>query len=244
MSLISTSRTDEIEGRLFQQFLRGQWFSSLPISLSRALFESGRLAEYRPGQSLFTEGGPSQGLFGVIQGAVHFETIDHCGRRVLFHVAGPGYWCGGISVGSHSPMPMSARAFARTRVLHIPAFKVSAILAHSPEGYRVFCALIERRLSTLVNSVAGMRRPTAIAQVATRLIALDLSAKENDHSIRKAVLHMTQSDLADMTGHSRQTINAIVARFQENGFIEVSRRQIVIVDAQALEKYCFASLDA
>jgi CRP-like cAMP-binding protein len=89
-----------------------------------------------------------------------------------------------------------------------------------------------------------MRRPTAIAQVATRLVSLDRSSKENDHSIGRSVLHMTQSDLADMTGHSRQTINAIVARFQESGFIEVSRRQIIIVDAQALEQYCFASLDA
>jgi CRP-like cAMP-binding protein len=139
---------------------------------------------------------------------------------------------------------MSGRAFVRTKVLHIPAFKVSAILAQSPDGYRALYALVERRLSTLVNSVAGMRRPTAIAQVATRLVSLDRSSKENDHSIGRSVLHMTQSDLADMTGHSRQTINAIVARFQESGFIEVSRRQIIIVDAQALEQYCFASLDA
>jgi CRP/FNR family cyclic AMP-dependent transcriptional regulator len=244
MSLISPIEANYTQNLDFQQFLRGRWFSSLPHALARALFLAGRVVECRAGHSLFLEGAPPQGLYGLIQGAVHFETIDHSGRRVLFHVAGAGYWFGAISLTAQKPMMMSARAFGRVKVLHIPVFKIPNALLHTPEGARALCTLVEMRLSTLLNFVTGMRRPTAIAQVGSRLAALDRNAKENDSSLRLSVLHMTQSDLADMTGHSRQTINAIVARFQQCGFIKVARRQIVITNAAALERYCWADLNA
>jgi CRP-like cAMP-binding protein len=48
---------------------------------------------------------------------------------------------------------------------------------------------------------------------------------------------MTQNDLADMTGHARQTVNAAVKRLEEEGLINVGHRQIEILDPKALGAY-------
>jgi CRP-like cAMP-binding protein len=48
---------------------------------------------------------------------------------------------------------------------------------------------------------------------------------------------MTQNDLADMTGHARQTVNAAVKRLEEEGLINVGHRQIEILDPKTLGAY-------
>ena len=44
-------------------------------------------------------------------------------------------------------------------------------------------------------------------------------------------------DLADMTGHARQTINAAVNRLENEGLIRVGHRQIEILDLKGLDAY-------
>jgi CRP-like cAMP-binding protein len=217
--------------------MRGHWFASLPDSLSEAIFSAGRAVEYQTGQILFLEGSPPQGLFGVLQGGIHFDTVDRFGRRLLLHVACPGFWFGGVSAASLSFMPFTARASLKSRVWHVPSHKIAHLLSESSEGYRALYALTEMRLFALVDVVSTSRRPSAVAQIAGRLALLDRSCKESDCAVRTSVIPMTQSELADMTGHSRQTVNAVVTRFQEEGLIRCARREIEILNATALDHY-------
>ena len=67
----------------YAQLRRGTWFGALPPSLAKALFESGRAEEYGAGETIYAEESPAQGLFALVEGAVHFEKMDRSGHRVL-----------------------------------------------------------------------------------------------------------------------------------------------------------------
>ena len=95
------------------------------------------------------------------------------------------------------------------------------------------------RFAALIELVCAMRRPTALAQIAGRLAVIAQHCKENDSAIDFVVLQMTQGDLADMTGHARQTVNPAIKRLEQEGVIEVAHRQITILDSHGLEAFAF-----
>jgi len=51
------------------------------------------------------------------------------------------------------------------------------------------------------------------------------------------VASQTQTDLADMTGPRRQTVNSAIKRLKQEGIIEVAHRQITILNGEALEAF-------
>ena len=48
-------------------------------------------------------------------------------------------------------------------------------------------------------------------------------------------LHLTQTDLAEMTGATRVSVNKALRRFRKANWVSVQGRRITILDAQALE---------
>ena len=49
-------------------------------------------------------------------------------------------------------------------------------------------------------------------------------------------LSLTQTDLAEMTGATRVSINKALGRFRRAGWIRVNGRRVTVVDRQALEE--------
>ena len=224
----------------YVQLRRGGWFGTLPPSLAQELFSAGRSEIYAAGESIYSEGSPAQGLFGLVEGAVHFEKADHGGQRFLLHVACPGFWFGEIAATGAFRTMVSARAFVPTKAWRIPFTSVSSILSSQPEFFGALSALMAGRFSALIDVVCTMRKPSALAQVAGRLAILDQNCKECDSATAVSVMHMTQSDLADMTGHVRQTVNAAIKHLEQEGLIKVGHRQIEILNSEALASYSIA----
>lgn len=221
----------------YTQLRRGAWFGALPPSLATILFESGRAEDYGAGETIYAEESPAQGLFALIEGAVHFEKLDRSGHRVLLHVGAPGFWFGEIAAGGGLRTMVTARAYTRVHVWRVPVFMVSRILNSEPELFSALSTLMAARFAALIETVCAMRRPSAVAQIAGRLALMDENCKENDSAVRVSVIQMTQNDLADMTGHARQTVNAAVKKLEEEGLINVGHRQIEILSPAALGAY-------
>ena len=232
-----TQASDASAASIYVQLRRGTWFGSLPPSLARALLDAGRSEQYQAGEVIYPEGSPAQGLFAVLDGAVHFERLDRAGHRVLLHVAPPGFWFGEIATGGGERTMVTARCYTRVTVWRVPVFVVSRILSAEPELFSSLSQLMAARFAALIETVCAMRRPTALAQIAGRLALMDEKCKDCDSAVAVSVLQMSQADLADMTGHARQTINAAVSRLENEGLIRVGHRQIEILDSKGLDAY-------
>lgn len=221
----------------FRKLRRGTWFGSLSEPVALALFEAGSIVEYRPGEVIYLEDGTPQGFFATLDGAAHIETVDRAGRRVLLYAACPGTWFGEIAAAPRQHMFVTIRAFRRTTVWRVPVFVLKKMLHEEPElveGVALLNTLCRR---ALVEMVCMAHRPGTLSQVAGRLALIDRLYKENDVDTQLSVVHMTQSDLADMTGHSRQTINGVISQLEKEQLIRVGHRRIEILDPDGLDAF-------
>jgi CRP/FNR family transcriptional regulator len=222
---------------VYSQLRRGAWFGEMPPSLAKTLFEAGRMEEYGIGETIYSEGMPAQGLFAILSGAVHLEKADEAGGRVLLHVASPGFWFGEVAVGGGLRTMVTATAYVRSQIWRVPVLSVARILGAEPELFSALSKLMALRLAALMETIFAMRQPSAAAQIAGRLALMDKDCKFNDSAVVTSVLQMTQGDLALMTGHVRQTVNAAVKQLEQDGLIKVGHRQIEICDTARLAAY-------
>jgi CRP-like cAMP-binding protein len=227
--------------QIFQQLRRGAWFGNLPHSIAYALFEVGSGVEYTAGQLIYLQDSPNQGLFGMIDGTVHFETIEDTGRRIFLNIAGPGHWFG--AAPSDARTLVTAHAFRRVKAWRIPLFALRRLMVDMPELYRAYSQLMAMRVAALTERVCVMHKPNALVQVAGALALLHRNLKENAPPPHSTLIYMTQSDLADMTGLSRQTINMIMGQLQQMGMIQARHRLIEIRDSARLSAYCLCGSD-
>lgn len=222
---------------IYTRLRSGAWFGSLPPSMAEALFGSGRLENYAAGEYVYHENEPPHGLFCLVTGSVHMEKCDVAGQRVLIHVACPGFWFGEVASNGPANTHISTRCFDDSSVLRVPYAAVAALLAREGEFRAYFSLLIASRATTLVDIALASRRPTTLSQIAARLLILDREARKDAPEQRPTLIRMPQSDLADMTGHARQTINAVMKRLEQDKVIQIGHRQIEIIDPQNLERY-------
>ncbi len=224
---------------VFSQLRTDTWFGSLPLALAEAMFRAGHLEEYDAGRTIFLEGAPAEGLHGIIDGAVHLERVCISGQRVLIHAASRGAWVGEAATFSPRPLTLTARAVKQTRTWHIPSFAVLRLLDQQPEMLHALGVLMAKHFSMLLDVICMTLRPSTVSQVAGRLILLDRLRNENAKGRSMAEIAITQSDLADMTGHSRQTINAVIRRLAREGLVKVGYQRIEVCDPEALSaRFC------
>ena len=221
----------------FRKLRRGVWFGSLSEPVAVALFESGSIVEYSAGEVIYVEGGAPQGYLATLNGAAHIETVDRSGRRVLLYAASPGTWFGELVAPPRQSMLVTIRAFRPTTVWRVPVFHLKRLLRQEPELVDALALLETLRHRALVEMVCMAHRPGTLSQVAGRLALIDRLYKESDIETQLSVIHMTQSDLADMTGHSRQTINAVIAQLEKEKLIRVGHRRIEILDPDGLDAF-------
>jgi CRP/FNR family transcriptional regulator, cyclic AMP receptor protein len=235
MSLLRQAVKESRFREYFHILRRGVWFGRLPEATADALFSVGTIAEYNPNEMIYSEDVQLPGLLALIEGAVHFEAFDRSGRRILVCSASPGTWFGDITGEPNPYASLTARTFHRASIWHAPASTLRRMLREDPslaEGLNDLNAGHTRRL---IEMMLVTQRPTALAQVAGRLALIDRFHKENDCNLKRAVVHMNQADLADMTGRSRQTVNVIVSQLEKEQLIRIGHRRIEILDPEGLD---------
>ena len=67
---------------------------------------------------------------------------------------------------------------------------------------------------------------------------LDLAEKFGEHTNSGLVVHhdMTQEEIAQLVGASRETVNKALADFTQRGWISLEPRTVVLLDVERLHK--------
>jgi CRP-like cAMP-binding protein len=202
------------------------------------LFEAGRLVAYRSDDIIYLEDSPAQGLFAVVEGAVRMEKADHAGRRVLLHIASPGFWFGEQASAGGIRTMVTTQAFGPVKAWHVPPHAVAQAVRNSQELSAHLYTLMAERVVALADLVSNGTTQHALPQIAARLARMDHECRICDSAVQISMLPMRQEDLADMTGHARQTVNAAIKRLEREGLIKVGHRRITILDRHGLDAFC------
>lgn len=209
-----------------EQLKRSPWFRPLPETLKAQILQRSAVRSFRKGEFLIREGGAPKGLYGLMHGRTRHVRSVGDGDEVLMQVGEPGIWFGEFPLLSGQPSIGSVIADAPARTLFLPAAEFQRIVDEEPRFYRDFNRLMWERYALAYRFVAESQGLSPEAWLRSRLIGL-AEHQQGQRSVQgPAMISMSQSELANMIGMSRQTLNMLLARLQARGVVEVSYRSI------------------
>jgi len=198
-----------------------------PAAAAEAMRRQGMRRRYPDGATLAQRGQPTTSVLVLLHGRLRSVTSLPDGREHLIRWVEPGEALGVASVLARLPFQADLIASGRCEVLTIPGdVFVEAIRCDAEVGLAV-ARLLAGRLSELFDHVAAQAQGRLQDRV---LAALHHLAAENGEQLAdgRIRLRVTQQDISDAVGASRQRVNEALNVLQQSGSVEVGYRRITI----------------
>ena len=211
-------------------------FLGLDTSAADALRASMSLVKLRKGQSLFKEGDDGDNLYVVSNGKVKLGTKSPDGRENLLMILGPGDMFGELSLFDSGPRTATATAVTDSKLLTLGQEKVIPWVKEYPEVSLQLLARLASRLRRTNEVVGDLVFSDVPGRVAKALI--DLGVKFGDKRSKGLFVNhdLTQEELAQLVGASRETVNKALADFAQRGWLRLEARSVMILDYERLLK--------
>jgi CRP/FNR family cyclic AMP-dependent transcriptional regulator len=220
---------------------RGHWFRQLPPEFSQALLDRAQVRQLQAGEVLFLRDGAPCGLYGLVSGSIRFS--GHSGseqstRKALLVLLSAPSWFGEISVFDHSARTHDAHAAEPSTLLHVPHAPLQDWLRAHPQHWRDLGLLMADKLRLAFQNIESLTVLPATQRLAQRLLLMAQGhGQVGATSGSRRVLSVTQEDLAQMLGVSRQTVNEILTELKGRQVIRVQRGEVEILDLAALQAF-------
>lgn len=211
-------------------------FAALDGEASAALRSSMNEIRVTRGKTLFDEGDPGDRLYVVTEGKIKLGRTSPDGRENLLAILGPGDMFGELSLFDPGPRTATAAAVTDATLIGLGHHDLQPLLTGRPEVAAQLLGALARRLRRTNEAMADLVFSDVPGRVAKQL--LDLAKRfglQTDDGLR--VTHdLTQEELAQLVGASRETVNKALADFASRGFLRLEARAVVILDLERLSR--------
>jgi CRP/FNR family transcriptional regulator, cyclic AMP receptor protein len=206
-------------------------FQGLPPSVRATLAEHSTLRPFNDGAVIFEQDEPGNGVYCVISGAVRVDRVMPEGRLALFGFHAPGTWFGMLSLLDKMPTMHRGTAAGYTQTAWIPARAFNQMIQSDIHVCHISMEWVvqqHRSLLALMDETVAIPLQTLLAR---RLLMLArLFGAEQPGGAVRIRLRISQDDLANMLGATRQRINQILGEWQKEGLLLAEYRSITLVD--------------
>ncbi len=215
---------------------RAPLFAALDDTAAGDLLQSMTHTRMERGDVLFREGDQGDRLYVITEGKIKLGRSSADGRENLLAILGPGEMFGELSLFDPGPRTATATAVAETQLVGLGHDQLQAFLTAHPHVAATLLAALARRLRRTNENLADLVFTDVPGRVAKAL--LDLSARFGrpaDHGV--LVSHdLTQEELAQLVGASRETVNKALADFATRGWLRLEARAVLIQDMERLQR--------
>lgn len=211
-------------------------FSGLDDEAATALETSMSSSSLRRGEVLFSEGDDGDQLYVVTEGKIKLGRTSPDGRENLLAILGPGQMFGELSFFDPGPRSATATAVTDVELKSLGHEALSPVLNAHPDVAHALLNQLAGRLRRTNEVVGDLVFSDVPGRVAKAL--LDLASRfgrRADDGIH--VNHdLTQEELAQLVGASRETVNKALADFASRGWLRLEPRSVVILDLERLQR--------
>lgn len=214
--------------------LQAPLFANLDDFEARALLDSMAPVSLARGETLFREGERGDRLYVITSGKIKLGHTALDGRENLLAVLGPGELIGELSLFDPGPRTATATGVSDAELKELPHAQLVAHLAAHPAVAMPLLGALAQRLRRTNEALADLVFSDVPGRVAKAL--LDLSQRfgqEIDDGVRVAH-ELTQEELAQLVGASRETVNKALADFTARHWIRREGRAIILLDIARL----------
>jgi CRP/FNR family cyclic AMP-dependent transcriptional regulator len=223
-------------GAAEEQAVRGEaWFASLAPELQHAILARATVRRLRAGVVLTRGAGSADAWFGVAAGAVRLSTALASGKQVSFQLVEPGGWFGDIPLIDGMGQPCDAETCADSTILVLRKDDLQQLLARHPDLGLALARLNCRRARTMMGLFADAVSLPLESRLARQLLQLARRFGQREAGGLRIALKLSQQDVADLLGASRQRVNAGLKKLERSGVLRVAAGRWEVRDLEALE---------
>ena len=184
------------------------------------------------GGYLFHERDPSFGFYIVQTGAINVHRVNGAGKEQVIHVFRVGESFAEGTLATDKGYPADARAVETSQVLLVQKSGILALLKRQPELALRMLGSMSAHLRVLV----GQLEDLTLKDVETRLANWLVKRCPNPASAKPAriELSMTKRVLAAELGTVSETFSRTLAKFREQGLIEVKGKTVTVLSPAKL----------
>ncbi len=211
-------------------------FDSLNEEDSRALRSDVKVVKLGRGERLFTEGDTGDRLYIILSGKIKLTKAAPDGRENLLSVHGPGEMFGELSLFDPVPRTSSATAITDAQLAGLAHDALRTWLSTRPEVAMHLLQALAQRLRRINEVKADLVFTDVPGRVAKAL--LDLSERFGVQTPEGVQVNhdLTQEELAQLVGASRETVNKALADFAARGWIQLAAKSVLVTDTDRLRK--------
>jgi CRP-like cAMP-binding protein len=215
---------------------RAPLFTALDEAASASLRAQMDLVKISKGSVLFAEGADGDHLYVIVEGKLKLGTSSGDGRENLLSILGPGEMFGELSLFDPGPRTSTATAVTDAKLLSLGQAKLLPWLRENPDVALHLLARLAQRLRRTNEAVGDLVFSDVPGRVAKALIDLgERFGKKTDEGLY--VHHdLTQEELAQLVGASRETVNKALADFAGRNWLKLDGRAVLITDLDRLIK--------
>jgi CRP/FNR family cyclic AMP-dependent transcriptional regulator len=188
------------------------------------------------GRVVFSEGEPGDSLYIVLQGKIKLSRRAVDGRENVIAVMGPSDQFGELSVFDPGPRTATATAVTDVKLARMPQSVLRPWLEAHPEISERLLHVLARRLRRTNDSVADLIFTDVPGRVAKALLQMADRFGSREPDGLKVKHDLTQEELAQLVGASRETVNKALADFVHRGWLQLQGKSVVILDEERLRR--------
>jgi CRP-like cAMP-binding protein len=207
----------------------------LSVSEQQALLAVAIPRRYRRGEVVFHEGDLGDSVHLLATGRVAVRTTTPDGDSVTYAVAGPGEAFGELALlSADHRRTATVVALEDTETLALRREQFERVRTRHPGVDRMLVEILAARVRRLSAHLVEALYVPVDKRVVRRLLVL---CRQYGNGGAQVALPLTQSELAEMAGATRPTVNKVLRTLENAEVIVLRRGAVHVLDRTALRSF-------
>ena len=200
------------------------------------LIEQMETVRFPRGTTIFDEGEPGDRLYIITAGKIKLARHAPDGRETLLTVMGPSDMFGELSIFDPGPRTSSAVCVTEVQAATMNSDMLQKWVEDHPSIAQQLLRVLARRLRRTNANLADLIFTDVPGRVAKTLLQLANRFGVQEGGALRVNHDLTQEEIAQLVGASRETVNKALATFAHRGWIRLEGKSALIVDTEHLAK--------
>lgn len=196
----------------------------LQDAVLREIAARGGVRHYPAHAVILNEGDAGDSLVIILAGRVKVYAANAAGKEIVLNTHGPGEYVGEMALDGRG-RSASVMTLEPTRCAIVSGAELRAFVVAHPD----FALHLIHKLIGRLRHLTGSLKSLALEDVYGRLVALllELSVPEGEH--RVITERLTQQDIAERIGSSREMVSRIFKELTVGGYLRVEAGHITLL---------------
>jgi CRP-like cAMP-binding protein len=211
-------------------------FQGVEPDAAEALVSHLEYLDVPKGQTIFSESELGDSLYIVMSGKVKVGRRAADGRENMLAVMGPSDLVGELSIFDPGPRTASAVALTDAKLARLRQSALRPWITNRPEIAEQLLRVLARRLRRTNDALADLIFTDVPGRVAKNLLQMAKRFGTREGNALRVTHDLTQEELAQLVGASRETVNKALADFASRGWLRLEGKSVVILDHERLAR--------